>query len=131
MDAAKELESALLKVPLSKEIRRKLIICHLQCSNINRALELFVPLIEEDIDFIVNSDPIYDDCPCPELVYDLEKQSTSYHDLLYYDLKLGILWLYCDINKSIHYFRKSATKNPVAKKILSLLNAYQLKCESD
>ncbi|MBD3287745.1 hypothetical protein GF337_02980 [candidate division KSB1 bacterium] len=132
VQAARELEKALLKRPASKKIRRKLIICHLQSGEMNRAIELFVPLIEENIDTIAKSDPMFDDCPCPEIIYDLEKQARIYQDLFSYNLKLGILWLYCDVDKSIHYFRMSEKSNPentLIKKIISLLQEYQLKHE--
>lgn len=125
--ATRELEDALKKQPQNKVIRRKLVICNAQCGELERALDLFVALIEEDIEVIVKSDPIFDDCPCPELVYDLESQIDSYQNLLTYNLKLGIFWLYCDINKSIHYFneyQRLKPHNEQVEKILAILNSY-------
>jgi hypothetical protein len=130
--AATELEKALLKEPTNKCIRRKLIICNIQKGNINRALELFVSLIEEDIYFIIDADPIRDDCPCPELVYDLETQIEDYKHTLDYNLKLGMIWLFCDIKKSIHYFNECQrldTENHFVKKILSYLSLNLLEKE--
>lgn len=125
--ATKELEEALKKQPQNKAIRRKLVICNAQCGELDRALELFISLIEEDIEFITESDPLFDDCPCPELVYDLESQIDSYKNLATSNLKLGIFWLYCDISKSIHYFneyKKIKPDNPLVTKVLSILNSY-------
>lgn len=122
-----ELGNALAKDPENKGIRRKLIICNLQKGNIERALKFFISLVEEDINFIANSDPVRDDCPCPELVYDVEAQIDSNTNSLDYNLRLGMLWLYCDIKKSIQYFnlcQKLAPDNPVITKILSRLKTY-------
>jgi tetratricopeptide (TPR) repeat protein len=127
--AAIELGSALVKDPENKGIRRKLIICHVQKGKINRAFDLFVSLVEEDIAFIVNSDPTHDDCPCNELIYDLETQYANNENSLNYNLRLGMLWLYCDVKKAIQCFQtcqKLEPGNQIYKKILSHLNSYVL-----
>ena len=125
--AANELDKALLKDPASKDIRRKLIICEIERNNIKRALDLFVSLIEEDVAFIIDADPIMDDCPCPELVYDMEEQFSDNKSSLDYNLKLAMIWLYCDINKSLRYFNLSLqidSENKVIKKIIKYLSSY-------
>jgi len=130
--AADELEKALSKNPPHKGIRRKLIICEIQKGDIKRALDLFVSLVEEDVAFIIDADPILDDCPCPELVYDMEEQFSDNKSSLDYHLKLAMIWLYCDVNKSMHYFNLSLgmtnEKNAI-KKIISHLTSYLLKKE--
>jgi tetratricopeptide (TPR) repeat protein len=122
-----ELGNALAKDPENKGILRKLIICNVQKGNNERALKFFLSLVEEDISFIADSDPVMDDCPCTELVYDLEAQIDSDKNSLDYNLRLGMLWLYCDTKKSIQYFetcQKIAPANPMIKKILSQLKTY-------
>jgi hypothetical protein len=130
--AAAELDKALSKNPTSKGIRRKLIICEIQKGNINRALNLFTTLVKEDVAFIIDADPIRDDCPCPELVYDMEEQFNDNKDSIDYYLKLAMIWLYCDVNKSLHYFNLSMgidLDNGLIKKIISHLSTYLLKKE--
>lgn len=130
--ATRELESALSKDPSNKHIRRKLIICYVQTRKISRAKELFYHLVKQDISFIVETDPIIDDCPCPELVYDLEEQLEDDKNFPEYLMKLGIIWLYCDIKKSIHYFNILQTIEPndkIIKEILFHLTSYVLKKE--
>jgi len=130
--AARELESALVKDPRSKIIQRKLIICFIQTGNIERAKELFLNLVQQDITFIVESDPIIDDCPCPELVNDVEAQITSEKNSPSYLVKMGMLWLYCDIKKSIYYFtnlQKLEPNNQLAKTVLFHLKSYILNKE--
>lgn len=124
--ASAELEKALNRNPKSKKIRRKLIICYAQTCNVNRALDLFISLIKEDIDFIINIDPIADDCPCPELVYELEKIKSNDLNSLDYYLISGILWLYCDLKKSIdnfHEAQKLDSENAQLKYILLKLTS--------
>jgi tetratricopeptide (TPR) repeat protein len=130
--AADELEKALSKNPTNKGIRRKLIICEIQKGNINKALDLFASLVEDDVAFIIDADPIRDDCPCPELVYDMEEQFNDNKDSIDYYLKLAMIWLYCDVNKSLHYFNLSMgidLDNGLIKKIIYHLSTYLLKKE--
>ncbi|OQX96065.1 hypothetical protein B6I21_02205 [candidate division KSB1 bacterium 4572_119] len=125
--AAIELEKALGKDPANKSIRRKLVICRIQSGKIQQALELFSSLIDEDVAFIMDADPILDDCPCPELVYDFEKQLNDNKKSLECNLKLAMIWLYCDIEKSILYFNKSLEllpDDPEIKRVLKLLTNY-------
>jgi hypothetical protein len=69
-------------------------------------------LVKEDIDFITQTDPIADDCPCIELtekyggVLPYENES--------YDLKLmlAMLWLYCSEEKSLEFFKRIIVENP-------------------
>ena len=51
--AAEQLEKALFNDPGSKGIRRKLVVCYTQTGDIDKALQLFLSLIKEDIDFVI------------------------------------------------------------------------------
>src|SRR5574340_573758 len=75
-EALRELEESLLKNPSNKSIKKKLIICYVMAGKVYTALELFEQLITEDIYFIINTDPILDDCPCPEIIYEIENSSV-------------------------------------------------------
>ena len=124
--AAHELEKVLREDLKNKAIRRKLIVCYIQIGDIQKALSLFLALVKEDIDFIINTNPIDDDCPCPELVYKSEKFLPDNRNSLDFHLMLGMLWLYCDISKSIEYFEKAHVlqpQNPNIKSVLALLNS--------
>jgi pentatricopeptide repeat protein len=109
--AERELAPALTKNPISKPIRRKLIICYTQLGEISKALDMFNELIHQDIEFVIKADEILDDCPCPELLDNKEHvylQSESEDNFLI----LGMLWLYCDIENSIKYFSKALEIDP-------------------
>ncbi|GJQ61699.1 MAG: hypothetical protein SCALA702_07520 [Melioribacteraceae bacterium] len=121
------LESCLRKYPDNKSIKKKLIVCYTQTGKIEQALPTFLSLIKDDIEFIINTDPIDDDCPCPELIYDLENSDNSKDELMFEYEKLGILWLYCDVNKSFFYFKKAVSLMPdktVLKSIHVILKNY-------
>lgn len=105
--AAEHLEQALYRKKDDKYIRRKLIICYTQIGNIHKALEHFLTLIKEDIQFIVKTDPVADDCPCPELVLKMEGELNGNPDSFDYHVVLGMLYLYCDAKKSFHYFQRA------------------------
>lgn len=104
-DACIELEAEIHKNPLNKSVLKKLIICYLQTSQLEKAVHSFNFLIQEDIHSILDTDPIRDDCPCPDIIHKMDQEITGYHndDGL---IKLGILWLYCNIEESLNYFEK-------------------------
>jgi tetratricopeptide (TPR) repeat protein len=124
--AARELEKALNKEPGSKPIRRKLIVCYTQIGQVQKALNTFLSLVKDDAEYIINTNPIDDDCPCAELVFDMEKELLNNSNSVEFLLMLGMLWLYCDVLKSISYFEKSQQlqpQNTMIKSLLSLLSA--------
>lgn len=122
-----EFEEALAKTADNKMIRKKLIICYTQVGQIQRAFQLFHSLIKEDIDIIAKTNVIEDDCPCPELVEKLSVVQVSDSDLEN-ELKLGILWLYCDSNNSLEHFLKAKSSNPNDELLTStirIISSYQ------
>jgi hypothetical protein len=120
-NAAKNLQYALVFDPLNKPVRKKLVICYLQIGETQKALNTFYNLIIEDIVCIINTDSVSDDCPCPELV-------THYGTILPYqenstDLKimLDMLWLSCDVQKSMSFFHSLIDENIENEKISSIV----------
>ncbi|NIA30446.1 MAG: hypothetical protein GWP06_11115 [Actinobacteria bacterium] len=125
--AAEELEEALVSDPRNKMIRKKLIVCYNQTGKIRKALDVFQSLVRDDIDFIINTDPVEDDCPCGELVYDAEKLLSEDRQSVDTLLRLGMLWLFCDKKKSREYFEKAlkAEQNSTAiKTVLTALSSH-------
>lgn len=123
-------EKELAKRPNDKFIRRKLIICYTQIGEIKKALDVFVSCLEDDIDCIVKIDPVAEDCPCPELVTELEQNLSGNINSLDFHLMLGMLWLYCDANKSLDYFFKAQQLDPenaLVKYAILLITSYQNK----
>jgi pentatricopeptide repeat protein len=119
--AAGNFQQTLLDDPQNKSVRKKLIICYSQTGDITKALEVFKELIEEDLDFIINTDIKEDACPCPELiakygnVFPYENNSTDLR------IMLSILWLYCDIEKSHKFFKSLLDENVENEKISSII----------
>ena len=123
--AADLLEKALRSDLKNKAIRRKLIICFAETGHVDKALAVFLSLIKEDIDFIINTDPVDDDCPCPELVFDMEHWNVNTRQSLDDAEVLGMLWLFCNLHKSFEYFTQAANmdkNDKMIKSILALLN---------
>ncbi len=109
--AIPELETALQDTADDAKIRKKLIICYIQVGQIEKALPLFMELLFQNPMIIIDTDPYHDDCPCPTLV-------EQWEDIIQYKeepvgtefLALGMLYLYCDIHKSIAYFKNALDK---------------------
>lgn len=102
--------------PQNLSVRKKLIICFIQTGELDKAFDFFYELVQRQIEFITNTDSIADDCPCKEL-------TEKYGMILPYeensrDLKLllAMLWLYCDANKSLEYFKQLSLLNQEEKK---------------
>jgi tetratricopeptide (TPR) repeat protein len=126
-EAGEILENVSKNDPTNKPVRCKLVICYTQIGDIKKALDLFVPLMKEDIDFITKMDPVQDDCPCLDKVSELEENVDENQHSLDYLLILGILSLYCNVEKSIKYFslaQKLDENNLTIKEILSHLYYY-------
>lgn len=119
-----EFEGVLLKDPCNKLVGKKQIICYTQIGEIKKALTLFRNLIDTDIKLITNTDPINDDCPCPEIIHQMKSNSPAYIDNEK-NIMLGILWLYCDINESIRYFKMASKEQKEDASVQSILNKLQ------
>jgi len=127
--ATKELEEALRSNPKCKGIRRKLIICFNETGQIRKAFKYFISLINEDIYFIIQTDPVEDDCPCPELVFEAERSLNNNKNSIDFVLRIAMLWLYCDVNESIRYFKQAQLLAPAdgdIKTALTLLKSREM-----
>jgi len=115
-EAVKELEPVYLKEPSNKHVKRKLIISYTQIGKIKQALELFISLVKEDVGFIINADPIIDDCPCPEIIEQLTN-GINESESLDINIYKGILWQDCDPKTSIKFLEKAVHDFPKKKEI--------------
>lgn len=125
LQAQRELEKALLSDPLNNPLRKKLVICYCQTNQILEALSVFTSLITEDADIIINTDAEAENCPCSDLVFELEGKLPLSQDKLSDLLILGMLWLYCNIHTSLEYFREAQELCPADDSIayiISVLN---------
>lgn len=124
-NAAENFQYTLQTDPINKSVRKKLIICYTQIGQINKAFENFYILAKNDISFIIDTDIVADDCPCPELidkygsVFPYEKDS--------FDLKLmlAILWLYCDAKKSLEFFKRILIEKPGDSRIREIVSSIE------
>ena len=121
LGAATVFQNVLKDEPDNLNAQKKLIISFTQIGRHKKAIKLFVDIIHDNVDYIMNTDPIKDDCPCGELVNSLEmvikhgeKTFTSYQTL-------GILWLYCDLYQSIDNFEKALALKPDDENINGVL----------
>ena len=105
--AAREFEATLASDPRSKPVRKKLIICYAQLLRVNEALAMFSTLIVEDIEFIINTSPDADDCPCPDLIFEEENSVRQMSHPKTNLPILGMLWWYCNAEKSLEYFEQA------------------------
>ncbi len=127
LGAADVFQNVLLEEPKNLNATKKLIISLTQIGKYSKAFDLFTNFINENIDFILNTDPIKDDCPCAELVTNLETKNKFGNESITSLETLGILWLYCDINNSIQYFEKALVLNTNDPKLNSVITILRKK----
>lgn len=102
-----EFEDALKNNSSLKIIKKKLIICYIQTGLVSKAFQLFQEVVKKDITLITNTDIQKDDCPCPEIIEHFSVVQLLNEDSLDFHLSLGMLWLYCDAEKSTASFEKA------------------------
>lgn len=129
--AAANFQETLKSDPINKAIKKKLIICFTQTGQIKKAFDNFYLLAKEDIDYIIDTDLIADDCPCAEL-------TAKYGNILPYenesvDLKfmLGMLWLYCNPKKSVDFFKQIRVELPDNKRVQEIISLIENKIRSN
>jgi hypothetical protein len=128
--AALNFQYTLKSDPINKSVRKKLIICYTQIGQIQKAFDNFYILCKEDIDFIMNTDIVADDCPCAELTEKYGNKLPYENASLDTKLMLGILWLYCDPHKSLEFFKRILVENSANPGIKEIATLIELKLKS-
>lgn len=103
--ALAEFEGMLSQNSSLKKIKKKLIICYIQTGRIAKAFKLFSEIISREIELITNTDIKKDDCPCPEIIESFTSVQSINEESIDYYLSLGMLWLYCNAEKSLQSFQ--------------------------
>lgn len=126
-NAAVNFQHILTDDPINKSARKKLIICYTQIGQVQKAFENFYLLVKEDIDFLINTDLVADDCPCLELT---EKYGNFLpYESGSYDIKLmlAMLWLYCNTEKSLNFFKRIIIEHPADSRIKEIVSLIEKK----
>lgn len=113
--------------PNNLSIVKRMIICYTQIGEMDKAFYHFYELVKKDVSIIINTDLIADDCPCPELTERYGKILPYENNSMELKLLLGILWLYCDSEKSLQFFDQLSKEVPQEKKykeIVLVINKY-------
>ena len=129
-DAIPVYENVLKNDPGNNSVKKKLILCYTENGLINKALHLFHDVVTADIGIITDTDPVRDDCPCPQLIYDFECSITNVKSEKEMEIVLGILWTFCDLERAVNYFGKAASKdadNELLKSIYTTLSSTSYK----
>jgi pentatricopeptide repeat protein len=126
LSAQEQLESSLQSNP-SDLIKKKLIICYTQSGSLDKAIEMLYELIRRDINLIVNTNNKEENCPCSELIYEIENNPKFSNEDYNQNLVLGILWLYCNVKRSYTYLLRARPLNetlPTLPKVTEIISEY-------
>lgn len=127
-EAEKEFEQVLENEPQNLQTLKKIIVCHTQTGKYDLALKRFYKLVKINPHLIIETDQIFEDCPCPELIGKLENSLPFEKDEFYFQVLMGILWLYCDEKKSLEYFKAAQQNEPdnfYVNEIVNVLVSYK------
>lgn len=123
--AQKEFENSLKNDPNNLFVQKKLILCYAKHLALDKALSILIPLLSRAPDIITETDLVKDDCPCKELIEGF--QNSEYLNLEKTKVILGVLWLYCDVQKALEIFDnipESSSYNESINKIIYNLNIF-------
>lgn len=121
LSAQRQLEQS-LKFNSSDSIKKKLIICYTQSGLLCEAIKMLHDLINRDINLITKTNIKEENCPCADLIYEIENSPNFTRDDYEQMLMLGILWLYCDIYKSKFYFSLACELNQSDNLVLKIFS---------
>lgn len=128
-DKAQPMFAALLaKEPENLRAKKKLIICCTQLGELEQAERLFLEVLRANPYVIIDTDPQSEDCPCPELVEDLEQALKMLPPSAKQLNHLGILYSYCNAETALRYFLRSLRVNceqPSIQKAVDILTELQ------
>lgn len=120
-DALSELKIELEKNPSNHSARKKLIICFMQTNQFEKAFKSFYNVVQNNISVITNTDPKRDNCPCPDIIEQMLPE-LSYTTEDEHFIKLGMLYLYCDINDSIKHFERVSPKHSLYNEVQQIIS---------
>ena len=129
-NAAENFQHTLQADPINKSVRKKLVICYTQIGQIQKALENFYILVKEDVNFIMETDIVADDCPCPELIDKYRSVFPYEKDSFDLKLMLAMLWLYCDAKKSLEFFKRILIEEPSDLRMKEIVSSIEKNIKS-
>lgn len=120
---AKEVyEKILESEPQNNFVKKRLVICYTQTGEINKAFNVFYEIIKNEIDVIINTDIVADDCPCPELINKYGNIKPTDECSRDSRVMLGILWLFCSTEKSLEFFESLSSEEKSDMRIPEVRN---------
>jgi hypothetical protein len=95
----------------SKSVRKRTVVCYIKSHAVEKAFELFTPLISEDLQYVASGNSESEGCPCPEIIQEYERGISQQPQVLDM-IALGMLWLYCDPPQSLIWFARASQEEP-------------------
>ena len=95
----------------SDAVKKKLVLCEIFLGNPLSALDYLLPLVVQNPGFIFKTDLELEDCPCRDLICELEQRPGFSQEDDFCLLSISILWLYCSLENSLHYLEMLTSLN--------------------
>ena len=104
------------------KVLKKLIICYTQTHKIGKALQYLLVLMAKDMSTILENNRNDEDCPCNDLIFNIENDEIKYSTEEEKYTALAILWLYCNHKTSLNYFQMALNENPQNRNLIKMIS---------
>ena len=84
-------------------VLKKLILCEIFLSQPYKALHYLLTILRRDPAIIIKIDIDTEDCPCRDLIIELEERAGYSDGDERSILSLAMLWLYCNLQRAMEY----------------------------
>ncbi len=107
-------------------VMKKLILCEIFLSEPYKALQYLLTILRRDPGIIVKTDIDTEDCPCRDLIIELEERTGYNNGDESNILSLAMLWLYCNLERAVEYIDliEDPDSKPGIQEFKFLINNY-------
>lgn len=120
-DAAEIYEEVLANNPRNYFVKKKLMICCIKTGNVHKAFEIFLNLMDENVETLLNKNSKEIRTLNYKMIYEIENYDSNLTGSKR-AMALGILWFSFDTRKSGGYFNDVLSGNPNSSKLRKVIN---------
>lgn len=115
------LEAARAETPEAARVLKRLVIAYVQLEELELALDRLELVLSRSPRAVIDTDPDEEDCPCPALCAAFERRLGSGPATYSVVLGLGILELYCDLQRARRHLRQAHDLRPAEARLTRVL----------
>lgn len=119
-------QEVIVNEPKNFEAKKKLIVCLLKEGIFYLAWDLYNDIIENEPGVIFESTCEIRDCPCLDVLKEIQKRTNIHSTNWIHLTKRGILYSFKDAKKSLYHFKQALKFSPFKNQIKYLISRIEL-----